>query len=83
MDFNNYLGSRFYLGPDIVIGYEKRSNKNRFLFTIGGFFDAQFKLTRKTAPYQENGKIYVEADEVLLNTGIELRWRYCNLTEVK
>jgi len=83
LNFTSYEGNRFYLGPNIFIGYEKRSKKDWFLFTIGGFFDAQFKLTVSPIIYYENGYTFKEANQILLNTGIEVRWRYCNFTRIK
>lgn len=76
--FTNYstVNINLYLGPNILIGYEKRSKENMYLYTIGGFFETQFNLTRYNILRHEFNNSF-ELNEVAFYTGLEIRWRYC------
>ncbi len=69
--YNGEYGSNFNIGPDIFIGYEYRSKTNKFLYTVGGFFEALFRNYNQINPDR------IKIDEYILNFGIEFRWRYC------
>lgn len=73
--FNSY--NKFYVGPSLFIGYERRENTN-LLYSFGGTFDAQFNSMRTMIQSASNSYTGTISD-VQFNFGIEARFRFCYL----
>ncbi len=68
----NFYDTLFGIGANCIsIGFEKRSQSNKFLFTFDGFVNF-IAFTYKDI---------TQVDFYILNIGVEFRWRFCHYIE--